>query len=123
RRRKDGTLLDISLTVSPVRNADGQIIGASKIARDITERKKREEELRQAKKQLALTNQNLEERVLQRTASLQAAIAQMEEFSYSVSHDLRAPVRVMKGYAEAVIEDYGARLDPKGRDYLERIVR
>jgi signal transduction histidine kinase len=47
----------------------------------------------------------------------------MEEFSYSVSHDLRAPVRVMKGYAEALIEDYAGCLDDKGRDYLERIVR
>ena len=123
RRRKDGTLLHISLTVSPVRNSEGRIVGASKIARDITERKRAEEELRQTRQQLIVTNQNLEERVLQRTASLQAAIAQMEEFSYSVSHDLRAPVRVMKGYAEAVIEDYGDRLDAKGRDYLERIVR
>jgi len=47
----------------------------------------------------------------------------MEEFSYSISHDLRAPVRAMQGYARAVLDDYGARLDDTARSYLERIVR
>jgi PAS domain S-box-containing protein len=123
RRRKDGALLDISLTVSPVRNADGQIIGASKIARDITERKGAEEELRRAKNELAGMNQTLEKRIEERTASLREVITQMEEFSYSVSHDLRGPVRAMRGYAQATLEDYGQRLDDRGRDFLDRIVR
>jgi signal transduction histidine kinase len=61
--------------------------------------------------------------VAERTASLSEAIAQMEEFSYSVSHDLRAPVRAMQGYARAVLDDYGDRLEEEGRDYLKRIVR
>ncbi len=64
----------------------------------------------------------LERLVNERTASLREAIAQMEEFSYSVSHDLRAPVRAMQGYAKAVMEDYGDRLDKQGHEYLERIV-
>jgi PAS domain S-box-containing protein len=123
RRRKDGKLLHISLTVSPVRNADGQIIGASKIARDITEQKRAEEELRHAKNELAAVNQTLERRVEERTASLREVIAQMEEFSYSVSHDLRGPARAMQGYAAAVLEDYGDRLDARGRDYVDRIIR
>jgi PAS domain S-box-containing protein len=123
RRRKDGTLLDISLTVSPVKDAQGKIIGASKIARDITEQKRANVELRQAKEQLARTNEDLEQRVDERTASLRAAIAQMEEFSYSVSHDLRAPVRAMQGYANAALELYGERLDARGRDFLDRIIR
>ena len=123
RRRKDGTLLDISLTVSPVKDLEGKIIGASKIARDITERKRANVELRQAKEQLARTNEDLEKRVDERTASLREAIAQMEEFSYSVSHDLRAPVRAMQGYANAALELYGDRLDARGRDFLDRIIR
>src|SRR5204862_156663 len=116
RQRKDGTLLDVSLTVSPLRDASGRIVGASKIARDITE-------LRKAREALAQSHQELEKRVAERTKSLTDAMAQMEEFSYSVSHDLRAPVRAMQGYAEAVLEDYADKLDPRGRDYLERILR
>ena len=123
RQRKDGTLLDISLTVSPIRDAYGTIVGASKIARDITERKRTQEALRKVKEQLAKTNEELERRVDERTASLREAIAQMEEFSYSVSHDLRSPVRAMHGYAKATIEDYGDRLDARGREYLDRIIR
>jgi PAS domain S-box-containing protein len=65
----------------------------------------------------------LEALVTERTASLKQAIEQMEEFSYSVSHDLRSPVRAMRGYAEALLTDYGARLDEEGRDLLQRIER
>jgi PAS domain S-box-containing protein len=65
----------------------------------------------------------LEALVADRTQSLRQAIGQMEEFSNSVSHDLRSPVRAMQGYAEAVLEDYGDRLDDHGRDMLARIGR
>ena len=67
--------------------------------------------------------QALEILINERTDSLRQAIAQMEEFSYSVSHDLRAPVRAMRGYAEAVLQDYGDRLDEDGRELLARIQR
>ncbi|HVV02491.1 MAG TPA: MEDS domain-containing protein [Verrucomicrobiae bacterium] len=123
RRRKDGALLDISITVSPVRNAEGKIIGASKIARDVTERKRMERELKDAHDKLARANEDLEQRVRERTASLHEALVQMEEFSYSVSHDLRAPVRAMRGYATALVEDYGSGIDARARDYLDRIIR
>lgn len=63
----------------------------------------------------------LEALVDERTTSLRKAVAQMHEFSYSVSHDLRAPVRAMRGYAAAVLEDYGDRLDDQGRALLARI--
>lgn len=67
--------------------------------------------------------QALEVLINERTASLREAIAQMEEFSYSVSHDLRSPVRAMRGYAEALLQDYGVRLDDDGRELLNRIQR
>ena len=116
RRRKDGTLVDISLTISPILNDRGEIIGASKIARDVTE-------LRKARTLLERSHQELERRVADRTMSLTQAVAQMEEFSYSVSHDLRAPVRAMQGYAQVLLQDYGERLDDTGREYLDHIVR
>lgn len=123
RRRKDGAMLDISLTVSPVRDGSGRIIGASKIARDITARKRIERQLAAMQEELTAANTELESRVAERTASLERAVAQMEEFSYSVSHDLRSPVRAMKGYAEALIEDHAGTLDEEGRTLVERIIR
>ena len=64
----------------------------------------------------------LEHTVEERTASLQQAVGQMEEFSYSVSHDLRAPLRAIQTYAETLLEDYGAKLDDEGLEYLQRIL-
>jgi PAS domain S-box-containing protein len=123
RQRKDGSLIQISLTVSPIKDDKGNVIGASKIARDITARKQAEEALRVAKEELAGINETLERRVEERTASLREAMAQMEEFSYTVSHDLRAPARAMRGYAEIVLGEFGQTLDPQAKDYLERIIR
>ncbi len=241
RVRKDGSRLNISLTVSPVKDSRGKIVGASKIARDITDEKRRQDALREselrfrvladsapmliwesdvgggcryfnktwlnfvgrtleqeagngwlesihpedlkrfletytlsfdarqtfemeyrilhrsgeyrwllnqgtprfgpqgtfqgyigagvditdsvrAKETLAERGEDLERLVNERTASLREAVAQMEEFSYSVSHDLRAPLRAMQGYATALLEDYQAQLDGEVQEYLERIV-
>lgn len=121
RRRKDGSLVDISLTISPIRDSSGTIIGASKIARDISERKKAYKALQEAKEQLVEVNDGLEKRVQERTASLREAIAQMEEFSYTVSHDLRAPLRGMQSYGHALIEDFGSQLPPEALHYLNRL--
>jgi PAS domain S-box-containing protein len=109
RLRKDGSLLDVSLAVSPIKDANGRIIGISKIARDITDRVRAKEKLEQA--------------VAERTQSLREVIAQMEEFSYSVSHDLRSPVRAMQGYARALAEDYSSQLDQEARLYIDRIIQ
>ena len=65
----------------------------------------------------------LEQLVNERTASLRQVMAQMEEFSYTVSHDLRAPVRAMRGYADVILQDHGWRLDNEARELLGRIVR
>jgi signal transduction histidine kinase len=65
---------------------------------------------------------SLEDRVVARTAELQASNDQLEAFSYSVSHDLRAPLRGMQGFAHALLEDYGNRLDETARTYAQRII-
>jgi PAS domain S-box-containing protein len=123
RVRKDGRRIDISLTVSPIRDAEGRVVGASKIARDISERKFAERALAEVREQLTAANAQLEARVEERTMSLRQTVEQLEEFSYSVSHDLRSPLRAMQGYASALLEDYGAQLDEQAREYLNRIVR
>ena len=64
----------------------------------------------------------LEQRVQERTRELEAANQELDAFSYSISHDLRAPLRAMQGFTEALREDYGERLDATGRDYAQRIV-
>ncbi len=119
---KNGRVIQISLTISPIRDAEGRIIGASKIARDITDRIENELALAEAQRKLRAYAGDLEKKVQERTAKLQDMITELEGFSYTVSHDLRAPVRAMQQYAEAIIEDYGAKLDDTGRRLLGRIV-
>ena len=65
--------------------------------------------------------EHLEELVSLRTARLQAANKELEAFSYSVSHDLRAPLRSIDGFSQIVLEDYGTRLDAAGIEYLNRV--
>jgi PAS domain S-box-containing protein len=85
------------------------------ILRDITKRKAAEEEIRQL-------NAELEQRVEQRTAQLSAANRELEGFSYSVSHDLRTPLRSISGFSKVLLDDYGDKLDEEAKDYLHRIM-
>jgi PAS domain S-box-containing protein len=103
RRRKDGQDIDVSLTISPIKDASGKIIGGSMLVRDITERKRAEAQLEQ------------------RSAELEAANKELNAFAYSVAHDLRAPLRAMEGFSQALLEDYRDRLDHVGQDYARRI--
>ncbi len=114
RVRKDGGLIEVSVTVSAIKDATGRIIGASKVARDITAARWAAEEIRQL-------NATLEQRVAERTTELEAANKELEAFSYSVSHDLRAPLRAIDGFSDAVLEDFGAQLPAEGRRQLQTI--
>ncbi|EEF62614.1 PAS domain S-box protein [Pedosphaera parvula] len=90
---------------------------------DISERKKAEIALKEAQMALARQNEFLDQTVQQRTAKLQETIMELEAFSYSISHDMRSPLRAMQGYAEALLQDYQSNLDDQAKHYLERIHR
>lgn len=106
RMRKDGTPVDISLSISPVLDENGKVVGAAKIGRDISERKRQEAELQRANLELRRIRDELELRVEERTASLREAISQVEEFSYTVSHDLRAPLRATSVYCDVLLNEH-----------------
>lgn len=93
------------------------------VERELSDKRRAEAELLAAQTQLQAHASLLEQKVQERTQSLREAITQMEEFSYTVSHDLRAPLRAMNTYAQALVEDYGTSLDATARHYLERIQR
>ncbi|MBA3352696.1 MAG: hypothetical protein H0U23_09775, partial [Blastocatellia bacterium] len=114
-------LLNISLTVSPITDASGKIIGVSKIEHDITERKQTEEALRQAHARLADRADQLEGAVTERTAELSATNSQLEAFVYSVAHDLRAPLRAMQGCSAMLVDEVGETLSEAGQGLANRI--
>jgi PAS domain S-box-containing protein len=114
RCRKDGTRLTVSLTISPLFDAHGRVIGASKIARDITHQKRAEEALRDRERALSMANDEL----LQQKAGLAEANKELQSFSYSVSHDLRAPLRTIDAYVRIVEEDHLPELNAEVRRCL-----
>lgn len=113
-RRKDGTIFPLHLSISEVRLADKRLFAG--FVHDITERRKTEEAVNNL-------NRDLETRVRERTAALRESYEQMETFTYTVAHDLRAPLRAMQGFAALLLEEYSARLDEAGADHVRRIMR
>ncbi|MEW6611155.1 MAG: PAS domain S-box protein [Pseudomonadota bacterium] len=110
----DGTRKIILNSAVPIRDKHGEVIGAVSINQDISERKRAEAEVQRL-------NTDLEQRVTERTAALQATNQELEAFSYSVSHDLRAPLRAIDGFSRILLEEYRDRLDPEAQGLLERV--
>jgi len=98
----------------PLLDDEGRPYAVCGISTDITKRKRAEEEVRRL-------NAGLEERVRQRTAELEASTRELDAFAYSVSHDLRAPLRSLGGFSQLLLDDYGDKLDGDGKDYLNRL--
>ncbi len=113
RFRKDGSRFWASVVITALRDPHGTLIGFAKVTRDMSDRRAAEEAMR-------ALNEDLERRVRERTAEIEAANREIEAFSYSVSHDLRAPLRSLDGFSRLVLER-GATLDAESRDYLTRI--
>jgi len=101
-RHADGRLIDVLYNASVYKDERGNPLGIVAAARDVTAQKQAEREIQR------------------RTAELQAANQELEAFSYSVSHDLRAPLRAIDGFSLALVEDYGDQLDDTARNYLDR---
>ena len=110
--RTDGTEFPIELSLSQIDVAGKKLYTA--IVRDITERKRAEEEI-------GKLNQELEQRVRERTSELESANKELEAFTYSVSHDLRAPLRHIAGFSKMLSEECGSALPPEPQRYLQRI--
>ena len=100
RKTKDGRILTVSLSISAMRDAKGKIIGASKVVRDISERERQAQALREA------------------NAALHRANADLHQFAYSASHDLQEPLRMVSTYSELLKREFASKLGPTGEEYL-----
>ena len=119
--RPDGSRVTVIVNIRPLKNDRGEVTGAINGFYDITHRKQVEEALRRAQEELLNQNDKLEQTVQQRTAKLRETIHELESYSYSISHDMRAPLRAMQAYAQVLVDELGPRLDERSRRYLDRI--
>ena len=111
RVRKDGTRFWASVVITPVRDDNGELTGFSKVTRDVTDRKILLDQLQNNARELEL-----------RVAEREQTVAELESFSYSISHDLRGPLRAIRGFTEILLEEHGDALAAEARKYLDEVV-
>ena len=120
-RHKAGHYIWIWDSTRIVYNGSGNPVRVIGCAISIDERKRIEQALRAAKEDLARVNERLEEKVSERTAQLAETMTELESWSYSIAHDMRAPLRTMTGFSRMILEEYASVLEQPARGYLERI--
>ncbi len=121
--RKDGARVFVVSSWAPYFNADGSFEAIIEANNDITERRDMERMLRQTKEELARINEGLEQTVQQRTARLSETVVELERFSYSITHDMRAPLRAIRSFSELLVaENCLAGCSAQGLEYLKRIM-
>lgn len=120
-RHKQGHYIWVWDNARIVYDQEGKLIRWIGCTVSVDAHKRAEEELRHAHEQLARTNEELEIRVAERTALLRAALEELESFSYSLSHDMRAPLRAIQGFTRAVVDEIGPELSPEHQEYLGRV--
>jgi PAS domain S-box-containing protein len=120
-RRKDGTDFPVFLATSQVRDQTGRVVGLMGVAQEITARKQAEAALREAQAKLQAHAEELEVLVEQRTAKWREMVAELHHVSYAMTHDMRAPLRAMAGYAQLLVRT-GENCDPaEAREHARRI--
>ena len=121
-QRRDGSTFPVFADVTAIRDEAGHMMARVGFFTDLTVQKEAEAVRREAERALQRLNLELEQRVEARTAQLREMNDELEAYSYSVSHDLRAPLRGIAGWSRALLEDSGALLDAPGRAHLDRVL-